>query len=135
MEPPDRPERTYYRQVSDIVDQGVGALPRQRRAMASRISGRKIGRIALLIVCGITLSLGLAYLGDFAVAHYRAARHGNVFDTVNVDVFYVIQQKSGRTEFSYAGSQTQTCSRSLFPQLGLTPCWYLRRHNFKHIEY
>jgi hypothetical protein len=42
--------------------------------------------------------------------------------------------KNGRFEYSLGDTETQTCVRSLFPQLGYTPCWYLSRHATRRIE-
>jgi len=70
----------------------------------------------------------LFYAADYAVLRYRAARGRNPFGTVQVQPYYLVPLKDGKTEFMFLDPQNQSCVRSLFPYMGLTPCWYLSRH-------
>jgi hypothetical protein len=36
--------------------------------------------------------------------------------------------KGNKTEFYYEGTGPVACAKSLFPQNGSNPCWYVRRH-------
>ena len=60
---------------------------------------------------------------------------GSAFDSVTIDRYSAIHEKNNRLEFNYLGSDQQTCLRSLFPHAGYAPCWYVRRHTQKQIDY
>jgi hypothetical protein len=75
------------------------------------------------------LSLTAIYLGDYAIARSRP------LGSVQVQPYYAIHQKNGKTEFDYGvPPETQTCVASLFPHLDNTPCWYLNKHKTRKIE-
>jgi hypothetical protein len=79
---------------------------------------------------GAILSLAAFYLGDYAVARSVPLR------SVDVQPYYAIHQKNGKTEFDYsAPPETQTCVASLLPHLGSNPCWYVNRHKTRKIEF
>jgi hypothetical protein len=78
---------------------------------------------------GAILSLTALYLGDYAVARSQP------LGSVQVQPFYAIHQKNGKTEFDYnVPPETQSCVASLLPHLGSNPCWYLNRHPTIKIE-
>lgn len=82
----------------------------------------KTALIAVVAFCA------LLYAGDYTVVRYRVARNRNPFGTVQVQPYYLVPLKDGKTEFMFLDPQNQTCVRSLFPHMGRTPCWYLSRH-------
>jgi hypothetical protein len=83
-----------------------------------------LGRVLL----GLAALLALAFAIDAGVLHYRVATNRNAFATVTVRPFYAVERKDKRVEYMYNDPEQQTCVNSVFPQLGDTPCWYLRRH-------
>ena len=83
--------------------------------------------IALLAMAGL-------YAGDYLSARYGIPGNRQVLGSVQVKVLWAVRQKSGRIEYSVGDDETQTCVRSLFPQLGYQPCWYLSRHATRRIE-
>ena len=85
-----------------------------------------IGAVAIL---ALTL-----YVVDFVVLRIKVAR-GDGYDLVQVHVVYQIPQKGNKAEYVPGDPQTESCVRSLFPHLGETPCWYLRRHTQQQINY
>ena len=96
--------------------------------------GRLLKRalFALLIVTVFTLAI--LYVGDYFVLRYRVAPQKNAFDQVTVRPYYALHLKNGKTEFSFQPEQQERCVNSLFPHLGMTPCWYLRRHPDKRTD-
>ena len=64
-----------------------------------------------------------------------SANHRDPTGTVKVRVLLAVPQKGGRTEYIPGDTETKTCVHSLFPQLGLQPCWYAERHTRKQINY
>jgi len=46
-----------------------------------------------------------------------------------------VPQKNRQTEYIADPPQAQQCVHSIFPQLGLTPCWYLARHAAQRVNY
>jgi hypothetical protein len=65
-----------------------------------------------------------AYTGDWLVFNLR----GSVTSKVTVSRFLSAPLKNDKQELDYLGSEEVPCSISVFPQGGLAPCWYLRRH-------
>jgi hypothetical protein len=66
----------------------------------------------------------VTYAGDWALFNIRGARTAKV----TVSHFVSAPLKNNKQEIDYLGSEEQTCSFTLFPQAGYTPCWYLRKH-------
>ena len=89
----------------------------------------RIGRWFLLAI----LLSGVVYLGDYLAVRFPGSR--NPFGTVNVQPYYAIHQKSGRTEYDYSPpAEMQSCVASLFPHLDSPPCWYLSKHKTRVID-
>jgi hypothetical protein len=75
------------------------------------------------------LALAGAYLGDYAMARSQP------LISVQIQPFYAIHQKSGKTEFDYSvPPETQTCVASVLPHFGSNPCWYVTKHKTRKIE-
>jgi len=85
-----------------------------------------LSRIAIVVVALVIV----LYFGDYVVVKMRSDPTG----TCQVTKLYAIAQKSGKTEYEEGDSETQTCANSLFPHLGYSPCWYLRRHKIQQVN-
>jgi hypothetical protein len=80
-------------------------------------------------VLGAIMVLIALFVGDYAVA--KSTPTGSV----QVQPYYAVHQKNGKTEFDYSlPMETQTCVASALPHLGMNPCWYLSRHKTRKIE-
>lgn len=75
----------------------------------------------------VLLVAALAYPLDFAVWRVRVARGGGM-GSVPVERFTVAELKGGKEEYFPNGIETVACSRSLYPQEGHNPCWWVERH-------
>lgn len=86
-------------------------------------------RVALAIVA---LSAVL-YAGDYLSVRYRMAKGkpGDPLEAMKIQRTYVIPHKDGRAEIIFGDPETQMCVHSLFPHLGYTPCWYVKRQSQK----
>jgi len=73
-------------------------------------------------------ALAALYGGDYLSARYRIPGNRQILGNVQVVTQYAVRQKDGRIEYMLGDAETDTCVRSLFPQLGYPPCWYLGRH-------
>jgi hypothetical protein len=91
-------------------------------------------RLLLQSLAGVVALAAIVYVGDYVFLRYRMLRHQGVIGSVTVTPLYVIQQKSGKTEYDFAQPQNQPCVYSLFPHFGDTPCWYLSRHTQPQIN-
>lgn len=93
--------------------------------------------LKLALLTAISLAAFL-YLGDYLVLRFRIWRNLQPYGTVTVQITYAISEKStpgiNKTEYSSAPPQDQTCVNALFPHLGYSPCWYLRRHPLKQVN-
>lgn len=83
---------------------------------------------------GLLGAVVLAYLLDAIQIRIRFATGGSgkAYDTV--PVLYAAPLKGGNYEIYGDQPEIESCSRSLFPQMGYTPCWYLRRRPIKIID-
>ena len=87
----------------------------------------------LLLIAGALLLL--LYLGDYLSMAYRIPKGREQFGSVEVQKLLAVPQKDHKTEYIADPPQAQRCVHSLFPQLGLTPCWYLARHAVEQVNY
>jgi len=76
---------------------------------------------------------GVLYLSDFLSVRFRIPVR-DTFGTVTIHTYYVVKLKNGRTEYDYSGDHDVSCSNSFFPQFGVKPCWYARRHTEEQIN-
>lgn len=81
-----------------------------------------VGRLLKRIALGIIAAVCLVYAGDYLLL--RAHLPGSV-GTVQVQPYYAVPQKDGKTEFILADPESVSCVHSLFPHMGDQPCWYL----------
>jgi hypothetical protein len=79
----------------------------------------------------LLVALVITYIADYASVHYRMRNPTpkNPFESVSIERMYAVLQKSGKSEFIPADTQTVTCVHSLFPHAGYNPCWYVVRQN------
>ncbi len=81
------------------------------------------------VAVGLILSVLAFYAGDYAVAKSRP------LGSVQVQPYYAIHQKNGKTEFDYGvPPEMQGCVASALPHFGYVPCWYLNGHKSRKIE-
>lgn len=85
--------------------------------------------LVALVAAGIPI-----YAGDYVVLRYRVAKNLSPYDSVTVNSYYAVPQKTGKMEYDFQSSQQETCVNALFPHMGYAPCWYLRRHTDKQIQ-
>jgi hypothetical protein len=93
-----------------------------------------VKRVLIRFFIALVLVLGLLYAGDYVSLRYRIPHNRAQFGTVSVSQMYAIHEKNNKTEYQFPPPQDQVCVSSLFPQLGYTPCWYLRRHSQQRID-
>lgn len=84
----------------------------------------RIKRIALLVVA----ALAAFYSADYLVARKQP------LGSVEVQPFYAVPQRNGKTEILMLDSEDENCVQSLLPHRGMSPCWYLRKHTQKRID-
>jgi hypothetical protein len=91
-------------------------------------------RLLIQGLLGLVCAAILLYAGDYVVFRYRMARNLSPYDTITVNAYYAVPQKTGKMEYDFQSSQPQTCINALFPHMRYAPCWYLRRHTDKQIQ-
>jgi len=87
-----------------------------------------VKRLILIVV----VLCAVFYAADFVSLRVRIPRR-DALGSVTVHTYYAVKLKNGRTEYDDGGDQVVSCSNSLFPQMGVGPCWYARRHPEKRI--
>jgi hypothetical protein len=95
------------------------------------IFARRVLGIALLAIAAL-------YAGDYVFLRLRMTypKAGEAFGTVVMERLYAIPQKSGKIDYEFDARQPEVptpCTHSLFPHLGYSPCWYLKRNSQKPI--
>jgi hypothetical protein len=85
-----------------------------------------------IIIIVIVLA-GILYLADSLSVRFHIPVR-DTFGTVTVHTSYVVKLKNGRTEYDYVGDHDISCSNSVFPQFGVKPCWYAKRHTDEQIK-
>jgi len=86
-----------------------------------------MGRIAVRVVQVLVALVVLVYVADWVTLHARVS-HGTAFQTMQIHQFLATPLKGQKEEYDYDGDVAVTCSRSIFPQAGNEPCWWLARH-------
>jgi hypothetical protein len=86
---------------------------------------------AAIALCTLFIVL---YAGDYAVLRYRIARGGSNSVLSTLTILYAAPIRGDKLSVFSGQPETQTCVRSIFPQLSYTPCWYARRHTFRVIN-
>ncbi len=79
-------------------------------------------------------ALAALYCGDYLSARFGIPGNRPTLGTVQVQTLYAVRQKGNRVEYSLGDTVAQTCVRSLFPQMGYEPCWYLTGHATRRIN-
>lgn len=92
-----------------------------------------LARLFVRVLLALLVVLALAFAVDAGILRYRASANRNAFSTITVRPFYAVPRKDKKVEYEFDDPRDQTCSNSLFPQMGYTPCWYLRRHKDQEI--
>jgi hypothetical protein len=119
--------RHNVRQQPTIFDRDSPSSGRNvLEGMMKRYSMITFGTLAAAFV--------VLYAGDYVVLRIRVRSGGNAFGFMTVRRYYAVPQKGGKIEFLSADPQQQTCTHSLFPQMGDPPCWYLARHTDQRID-
>jgi hypothetical protein len=85
------------------------------------------------IVIGVVAFAFLLYGFDYGILRLKASRNNGASAFGTVTVVYGTPTKDGRVEIFTDQSQTVTCVNSLFPHLGYSPCWYVRRNQMQEI--
>jgi len=91
-------------------------------------------RALLIVVAAVVVVLMATYAGDYAVLRYRMAAQKNPFGQVTVTPYFAVKLKDGKVEYDFQDPQNVTCANSLYPHMGLQPCWYLARHREQRID-
>jgi hypothetical protein len=91
--------------------------------------------MARRVALGIIALSAVLYAGDYVSVRYRMAKGkaGDPLESMKIQRTYVIPHKDGRAEIIFGDPETQVCVHSLFPHLGYTPCWYMKRQSQKTI--
>jgi hypothetical protein len=79
-------------------------------------------------------AIPIVYACDYVSVRYRIPGNREQTGTVATRREYAVKQKNKKTEFYFDPPRDETCSHSLFPQLGYPPCWYLERHKIERVE-
>ena len=83
------------------------------------------------ILFGVLAAIAAFYGGDYLVAWLRGA---NALSAVQVQPYYAVPLRSGKTEFMLLDPETRTCVKALLPHFGYSPCWYLNGRKQQRIN-
>ncbi len=91
---------------------------------------RMIGRWMVRIAAAMAIIVAATYVADSIAFRLQ----GSPQSTVTVSRTLVVPLKNNKEEYDYEGTFDEPCSVSLFPQLGLSPCWRLRRNTNENVR-
>ena len=101
-------------------------------SFAADLGYRREDMKRVLILAALLLSV--LYIGDYLSVRYRIQNRRDPFGAVEIQRYYAVKQKDGKTEFIFDQPETQVCVHSLFPHFGSSPCWYVNRRKLKRID-
>jgi hypothetical protein len=84
---------------------------------------RRLASVAQVLMAFLVL----LYAADWALLRIRLS-HGTAYRVVAVNQFLASPLKGNKVEYDWTGTVDQNCTRSIFPQAGAEPCWWLERH-------
>ena len=84
----------------------------------------------LRVAAALAIGVAVTYSADWIAFRLQ----GLPQSTVTVSRTLVVPLKNNKEEYDYEGTFDEPCSVSLFPQLGLSPCWRLRRNTNENIK-
>jgi hypothetical protein len=85
------------------------------------------GLLALLSIAVIS------FLVDFVSIEIPFPKRPQTRD-LQLQPLLAIPAKGGKTQYEMGLPVTQTCSTSLFPQLGYPPCWYVEQQSKQPVK-
>ncbi len=85
------------------------------------------GQWTVRILQVLAAQLIVLYVVDFTMLRVRITQ-GTAFAVVQVHQMLATPLKGQKEEYDYMGDVPVSCSRSIFPQAGNAPCWWLARH-------
>jgi len=88
---------------------------------------KQLKRILLAILAAIVLT----YAGDYISLRARLPKS---LTSVEVQPYYAVPLRNGKTEIMMLDPEDRPCVHSLFPHMGNAPCWYVQRHTQKRID-
>ena len=80
------------------------------------------------IVMYFLLGVAVLYAGDYLSLRFAIPGGRKTTEVIRVRPVMDIPQKSGRDELQPLDAENITCAISLFPHMGMKPCWWVRRH-------
>ena len=77
----------------------------------------------------------LAAAAVYAIDYLSSVRRGSkALATVQVQPYYAVPLRSGKTEFMMLPPENRTCVYALFPHFGYGPCWYVKGRRERRIN-
>ena len=95
---------------------------------------QNVGQLLKRIAMVLFVSVAIFYIGEAISVKYRIPSSREPLGTVQINKFYAVPQKDGKTSFEPGEPETETCVNSIFPHLGYSPCWYVRRHRNQQVS-
>ena len=87
-------------------------------------------RLLKRIVLAAAALLIFWYICDYLSLKLRREPLSNI----QISKLYAVPQKDGKTSYESGDQETQTCVNSMFPHLGYSPCWYVKRHTNQQVN-
>lgn len=93
-----------------------------------------VRKIIVRTAIGLVAAALVAYVADAIQVRIRLATGGPAEAYGTVTVLYAAGLKGSKYEVYADQPDVETCTRTLFPQMGHSPCWYLREHSLKMLD-
>jgi hypothetical protein len=93
-----------------------------------------VKKILVRGLVGLIATVIVAYVFDAVQMRVRLATGGPTRAYDSVTVLYAAGLKGNKYEVYADQPNSETCARSIFPQMGYSPCWYLRKHTVEMLN-
>ena len=85
-------------------------------------------------IAGLLALILVMYVVDSIQIRIRLAAGGPQSAYDSIDILYAAALKGSKYQVYADQPVKETCAKSLFPQLGYSPCWYLRRNKMEMLN-
>jgi len=90
-------------------------------------------RLAARCLLALLVLVAAAYCVEDLMVRYRVSHKQAASLFSEVPVYQAGEVKGGRVEYYFDQPRTETCLHTVFPHLGVAPCWYVTRHALQQV--
>ena len=98
------------------------------------MDAKTLARFSKRVLMGSVAVAVIGYGCEDLSLRYGIPKGRSTTGQIELEQYYAVPLKNGKTEFFPEGHSSETCVYAIFPHLGYSPCWYLARQKTKRIN-